>query len=83
MCCLGFYLESCGVTKAGLTGRKTPAEVGAVLFPTEARWLYDMDNDGLTPSGELMAINDNGSEYRREDLIKKIFAENGVEVEFV
>lgn len=91
MCCLGFYLESCGLTPAQLEGRDAPSEV--VNAPESAEWLYDsagalrlqhkrVQSDVCM---QLMDINDSESEDAedREAFITKAFAEQGIKVTFV
>lgn len=89
MCCLGFYLEACGIPRERLTGRSTP---GSILTkdqaPEEAKWLFQKDDDrGSYHSGaciDLMRTNDaTRSERQREEIIAEEFAFHGVNVTFV
>lgn len=90
MCCLGFYLRSCGLPVKDLTGRKSPFDLPGV--PDEAKWL-NLAN--LLPDGakwrktfnvvnKLMRINDTDDlpEKQREKQISKLFREQGVKVVF-
>ncbi len=91
MCCLGIYLESCGIERARLLNRASPAALSASTmetFPEEAKWL--ICTNGLrfrhpNKVSKLMEINDESSfsEEEREVEISEIFLENGIKVEFI
>lgn len=86
MCCLGFYLRSCGLGADLIEGECYPSDLGNAL-PEKALWL------GKTPPGTgaktwssfLASTNDDqfilASE--REERIVQGFAEQGIEVSFV
>jgi len=91
MCCLGFFGLACGLTEAALVGMQEPREVAK--FGKWPRWLVEEDNADpyeaiwcdSDAAGRLIEANDEPdiSEADREQCIAAIFAENGVEVEFV
>lgn len=94
-CCLGFFAEALGYTKEDLCEKPTPLDVDSnnrgIDFP---RWVFKEANRdqerGVVDIHSvsirtLIKTNDNVdiSDYTRESAITAIFAENGVEVEFV
>lgn len=95
MCCIGIYLEACGVDREILSdiGDASSMFVKRVL-PEEARWLVSTD---ISPSAEsFYRINDCilnsdypdeyaeiSSEEDREQKIKEMFLKHDVEVEFL
>lgn len=91
MCCLGIYLQSCGVPADDLAGRKYPSSVHGTMAP-EAAWTvsndpyrgpYAIDNN---PAFAVLATtNDNPklAAREREQRITEVFAIHGVEVTFV
>lgn len=91
MCCLGIYLESCGIPRESMTGRGGPFKMfidSHTEPPEEARWL--LDPHGYTGqctsviASELMTVNDErGDDALRERRVKALFAQAGVDVEFV
>jgi hypothetical protein len=98
MCCLGLYLEACGVDPEGLTEKKYPSGVTA-LIPEEAQWLLakgarpakvaalKADDPGLADYSAttlLATTNDDRklSERVRENEVCALFAANGIEVSF-
>lgn len=97
MCCVGFYLESCGVPRETLLGNAAAhsPEV-ALILPDEAKWLNngDLYLPNSSPIGrELYAINDRiiilnsltptMDELERENRVMELFSQQGVEVEFI
>ena len=91
MCCLGIYLEACGIPKEAMTQLKTPAEPLRKHNPDPGKdvsWAIMMNNGRLTNSpitNQLMRINDSIGidEANREDSVREILGERGIEVEFV
>ena len=87
-CCLGFYLQACGLTDEELQDVAVPAEVKPGL-PEEARWLRSVEHEGpgkqVTRDSLLMEANDGSSvpEDVREESIVELFKEQGIEVLFV
>ncbi len=88
-CCLGFYLESCGVSPGALTDEPCPEDV-AHDIPEEAEWLvygkYGDDPKDSVFAEALISANDEVSDYteeEREQLITGVFADRGVTVHFV
>lgn len=50
MCCLGFYLQACGVPVEALRGHPDPKavlEADNIEFPQEAQWLVFLDHPEL------------------------------------
>ena len=87
-CCLGSYLQACGLTDAQLQDRHVPADVRGGL-PVEAQWLRRViPIEGarqFTQDFHLMEVNDNEAltDAEREASITKLFKEQGIEVLFV
>lgn len=85
MCCLGIYLEACGIAKDQLEDVETPANMDpGQEIPV---WLLedDLDPDDSSPvARELMMVNDdsNVSEEKREDFIASEFEKQGIKVTF-
>lgn len=84
MCCLGFYLESCGLTPEVMLDEETPFNVREKIEGSGAEWLLN----GISHSGSGMALmiaNDNmgKTDVSREGYIKQMFEEHGVDVTFV
>lgn len=97
MCCLGFYLRSCGVRPSKLTDRESPREVtnakGDVVMPPNAAWLVTKTGADSRTCLALMRINDDDDddpfaadetkrEAKREAKIARIFAKHDVRVTF-
>jgi hypothetical protein len=87
-CCLGFYLEQCGISPSVLENTSCPSDLGSDLIPQEAQWLLSdrraYGND--SKEGErLMNSNDSTrtTDGHKEKFIKKTFANHGVKVKFV
>jgi len=81
MCCVGIYLEACGVSRDVLVDVHVAEDVKDL--PEEARWLRkyrDKDGAGLYETNDSTDYQD---EHVREDRIAAAFARNGVEVEYV
>lgn len=78
-CCVGMYLEHCGVTTSELKGKAVISELCATITPS-AGWLMNQ-----SPRNELYSTNDDRelSDAERERDIAKYFATVGVEVEFI
>ena len=87
MCCLGFYALACGVSEWTITGASLPR--WAHTYPEHAQWLFGSRRSALceSPCETLAAINDDmfsiTTEAIREEKIVAVFAQYGVEVEFV
>lgn len=87
MCCLGFLGEACGVSRISMLGKGSPRRLDKeekALYPTALIVDYNTEN-GLSPMGELMMINDdpNLSEETRESLIIDRMSTFDIEVEFI
>ncbi len=86
MCCLGLYLESCGVPAVDLTSERYPH--AALPIPPEAKWLLAPEPRAEDQHSDrtLLAV-DNDSEFLTEDVrerkIQAVFAKHGIEVLFV
>jgi hypothetical protein len=85
-CCVGFYLEACGVPRDILVGNEAAhsPEVGEIL-PEEAKWLNTKYIYSTPDARCLYGANDSRdlSEEDREAIIKEIFLKHDVEVEFI
>ena len=79
-CCLGFYLEACGVKRVDIVGVGSPVRL--LYIPDEAKWLEVNEGEGSRP---LVAANDALvlKASTRESRITNLFREHGVAVEFV
>lgn len=89
MCCVGIYLEACGVPRAALKDHAA-AHCVDVPLPDDAKWLRDfnkpqMYNDSSAAAGNLYLCNDDPviSEPDREAQVAAGFAAQGVTVTFV
>jgi hypothetical protein len=84
-CCLGFYMNACGVSDSKIEDVRLPSDLDDI--PNEAAWLVEKEIKNLNiPSlmaYDLMQCNDESLQGDREEEITKIFKEAGVEVEFV
>ena len=93
MCCLGFYSLACGLKPENIEGMSTVDEAidkNGLCQPNEVAWLIDRNNskrvfNSSAIANTLMCVNDDVEvrDARREDSIAEIFAEYGVEVEFI
>lgn len=84
MCCLGIYLNSCGVAKRTLDGSGLPSDLAAV--PRVAAWLLLTEEGSSTQVEDLFSeINDSTeiTSRARERQLTKLFKQHGVEVTFV
>lgn len=97
MCCLGIYMNSCGVSREKLRSLGSPECVivkykQEVKLPEDASWLYKKP-DGFISNNlynsdlvfNLMSVNDNFeiNEKEREEQIRDLFAKADVKVKFV
>lgn len=78
-CCVGIYLEGCGVPLDELAQVSVANEIEDYVIPVEASWLLE-DSDLV--ERELYSQNDNEdlTEEAREAIIRESFAKHGVEV---
>jgi hypothetical protein len=87
MCCLGFLSETCQVPLEAIESQQAPSDVPKIYRSFLPKFLFreDDENDLSGICLELMEANDD--EYfgpkEREAQITQLFAENGIEVEFV
>lgn len=88
MCCLGFYLRSCGLKINDIRDKPTPYKVGKI--PEEASWLINRRKVDSKATTDLIEANDADKFNRkyntpetREARIKELFAKQNVKVEFV
>lgn len=99
MCCLGFYLKSCGVPAVYLRDQRGPKNAARPMLsrgrriPMQMRWL--LEDAGLFPTSsvvddselaqKLMNVNDNEDlpSREREKKIAALFAKQGIKVKFV
>ena len=88
MCCLGIYLNKCGVPKDTLNGYVMPRELPLKIVAKIPSWLSDDDDT----AGDLANVNDTANfairkgERRidaREKKIKALFKKQGVKVKFI
>jgi hypothetical protein len=86
MCCVGIYLQACGVPRDRLKDKPTASWIDMDLLPANARWLVTgVGGDHETPAAAaLYAVNDDFAvnELQREVEIVELFARQGIEVEF-
>ena len=84
MCCVGIYLEACGVPRGELLDRSTFYILPSAEKPDQASWL-DEPAFSLAPSHatQLYAANDAEMCSDREQTIAAIFAKHDVTVTFV
>lgn len=90
MCCIGIYLEACGVPVTSLTDVGDPADTTLTTIPEQCKWLVTKieDPEGVYSSEivnsrdaeELIGENDHQA---REQVIAAVFAKHNVEVEFI
>ena len=90
MCCIGIYLNQCGVSKKVLLGKGDAVSLIDVdiKLPKEAEWLVDTErypsgnicSSNSKDAGHLMIVNDGTA---NEKTIKAMFAKHDVEIEFV
>jgi hypothetical protein len=89
MCCLGLYLQACGIPRPVLTGRATAIALVDRGYKVPY-WLYQGtpgENAFMNSraAAALMGINDwsKGTEEHREAEVKRMFKEQGITVTFV
>ena len=92
MCCLGIYLDACGIPRDELAGLGRPSDLmlgvdkGRVAFPDEARWLLRRENRRFNSEAAVALYQTNDSSQltaaQREEALRRIFAQHGVDVEF-
>ena len=83
-CCVGIFLNACGVTKKALRGLRT-LDSNLVLRDKflktwQETWTKSLDSG----FAQMYSVNDNEitSEYVREKAIKGLFSERGISVSF-
>ena len=84
-CCLGIYLESCGLSPHWMIG-KQEATLLDVELPEQAEWLIrEGKHFNSEVAGELMSTNDdrNLSEENREEEIIRLFSTVCITVRFI
>jgi hypothetical protein len=83
MCCLGFYLRSCGLSLDDIREGEMPSNVTCDI-PAEAQWLLSETLRDSAVGNKLSRINDDrpSLEKEREAEITRLFAEHGVKVVF-
>lgn len=87
MCCLGFYAKACGYSDEEIEGFANPDEV--LDINKFGQWLFKKNifcRFGLSlDARNLIQINDERytKDFYKEKMIIEIFANNGIEVEFV
>jgi hypothetical protein len=84
-CCLGFYLEACGVDRGAMLGLWFPS-LKIPGFPETAHWLV---GNGLADSAishaalALVAANDSPKyAHSREARVTELFKKQGIDVTF-
>lgn len=88
MCCLGFYLEACGVPREKLLNESCPSNIEEFV-PKQASWLGDINpqSDRLNNlvEDDFIGINDDPklSDKARELRLTQMFKKRGVRVRFV
>lgn len=92
-CCLGIYLNACGIEDKFLEGQGSPGNMLRMIPELNGRipgWLVgttrlDDDYGNSVDAVSLMEVNDDSGtpDTDRERFIIEKFAENGVTVEFV
>ncbi len=93
-CCIGFYLNACGVSDATLEDNPSPHDIprAEIALPWSAGWLLDPGESTNLPAEansqsclELMRVND--ARFvplgDREQRVAALFAKHGVVVKFV
>lgn len=88
MCCLGFYGLACGMTFDSIESMAYPSSVKKKT-PKQIGWLFEdspfISDDEKKNQYALADINDRRDvkNYERERKIKRRFARNGIEVNFI
>ena len=90
MCCIGIYLNQCGISKKDLLERSDATSLVEVdiKLPKQAEWLIttvrypsgSIYNNNTKDAGHLMTVNDGTA---NEKTIKRVFAKHDVEIKFV
>jgi len=90
MCCIGIYLNQCGVSKTVLLDKSDATSLVEVdiKLPKQAEWLINTDQypsgsaytSNTKDAGRLMTANDGTA---NEKTIKAIFAKHDVEIKFI
>lgn len=86
MCCLGFFGLACGVQNENLLNRAYPQLTEKYADKAWPLWLFDkIATPYLEVNRKLANINDDAliDDSAREKAVAQIFADHGVEVEFV
>jgi hypothetical protein len=81
-CCVGFYLEACGVPRKHLLRANYFPRDTTPTVPAGADWLMVSRDAG---EASVYVVNDapGYSEEKRESLLTKLFADQGIDVTFV
>lgn len=88
-CCVGIYLEDCGVPDDVMDGipdvAQLVAHVGDEILPKRAAWLLDEEGKDVAAKIDLYLHNDSDEigEGEREEMVAERFAEYGVDVSFI
>lgn len=93
MCCLGFYLRSCGADESDIFEIGSPAGI-AYEAPQEAGWLltrlsrddvHEATRADSSRCTALMTVNDDATwtDEQREREIAHLFSRQGIDVVFV
>ncbi len=92
-CCLGIYLNACGVPKNILEGCSTVKDFlnqtgkNITLTADQVQWMIsDSSSKSSNDVVKLYSENDysiDNSEENREKTIKELFAKNNIDVEFI
>lgn len=94
MCCLGQYLEQCGVKKSYLEHRVTPGDIKVSQVPKVTKAIKVLGGEidkrssyfGISDvAEEAMALNDNVkiSGKTREKRLTKLFEKHGIQLVFI
>lgn len=89
MCCIGIYLNACGIQRDTLEGKMIAEDLPIVYYRKVPEWLYKHSDYVLTPgvpygtNDRIASGEDEFTEEDREREITKAFAAHGVTVTFV
>lgn len=85
MCCLGIYLDACGIAAEKLEDQATPEDVD----PSEdiPAWLYRLTKDSKECTAKVWNLIDTNDdedipETEREAEVERLFANEGIKVTF-
>lgn len=80
-CCIGIYLESCGMSKEDLMGVMTAGSLEDFerTLPEEAKWLED---DEIANMFYITNDHEKLSSFQRETVLKGAFKQQGITVKF-